>query len=122
MEALLLLWTPPSFAALFPATPGRECAGGECGHTGVAELTLRRNYRLARPSKSSCVWSPPELIWAGGGYAAVSIWQRGAVIDEPGFEPRRGSVDARRLDDRDDPKRRVAVGIEPDRARGASKT
>src|SRR6266699_2109029 len=34
MEALILLWTPPSFAALFPATPGRECAGGECGHTG----------------------------------------------------------------------------------------
>src|SRR5689334_1225011 len=59
------------------------------------------------------------LGWVEGGCAAVSIWQRGAVIDEPGRQPRRGPIDGRGLDNRDDPMRRVAVGIEPDRARGA---
>src|SRR5258706_14079539 len=62
-----------------------------------------------------------ELVWTGGGYAAVSIWRSGAVIDEPGREPRRGSVDVGGLDGSDDTIGRVAVGNEPNRAPGASK-
>src|SRR5438046_10721841 len=104
MEALILLWTPPSFAALFPATPGRECAGGECGHTGWPNRHSVATIDSEGPpsqvvSGRSCV----EL--GGGGRAAVSICQRGAGVHRTGGQPRRGPAEAGRLGRRAHPVR-----------------
>src|SRR5437773_2515826 len=91
---------------------GRECAGGECGHIGMAELLLRGTLstRRALEVKSKLPAASPLIRKAG------------AVVHRIGEPPGGSGLLTGRFEDRDHPVGGVAPAVETQPAGGPVET